>query len=308
MKIKNEEVSIKVGNKEHKFTNMILNNYLDLFADNFIEFKDKGLPYCLISFTKTNYNIDEDSTSMQYDLILQLNLDEETEILTERSVINKYCYTQEQAGGATIQDFVGSTVKSIGFANYNYDINDYEIYAYLDVTRYNIIIQENQPFVVSRTDKIESDMQFWASSNLIKGPIHLTKRGMLNVLGYDYNRIIPKLYSIGLGVLPYTLNKEYLAEELTIQKTGLGTIEINNQIETGYTKDLFFSNDLYMNDSLVLKKPNYPFLIYKFKLYEETFPNPEEAAVYVDTNKYYVQYQEIKKYGDINLKIKYERG
>lgn len=308
MKIKNEEVSIKIGNKEHKFTNMILNNYLDLFANNFINFKDKGLPYCLISFTKTNYNIDESSTSMKYDLILQLNLDEETEILTERSVINKYCYTQEQPGEATVQDFVGNTVKSIGFANYNYDVSDYEIYAYLDVTRYNIMIQENQPFIVSRTDKIESDMKFWASSNSIKGPIHLTKRGALNVLGYDYNRIIPKLYSIGLGVLPYTLNKEYLAEDLVIQKTDLGTIEINNQIQTGYTENLFFSNALHMSDSLVLKQPNYPLLIYKFKLYEETFPDPEEPAIYVDTNKYYVQYQELKKYGNIDLKIKYERG
>lgn len=49
MKIENKEIGIKIGDKELKFTNMILNSYLDLFADSFIEFKNKDLPYCLLN-------------------------------------------------------------------------------------------------------------------------------------------------------------------------------------------------------------------------------------------------------------------
>ena len=46
MKVKNLEVGIKIGNKQHKFTNLILNKYLDLFAYSFLEFKDKNLDFC----------------------------------------------------------------------------------------------------------------------------------------------------------------------------------------------------------------------------------------------------------------------
>lgn len=308
MKIKNEEVGIKIGNKEHKFRNMIMDTYLDVFAENFTNFKYKGLPYCLISFTKLNYGMNEQSTSMEYDVTLELSLDDDYETITPQGVVNKYYYRNEEAESPMIKDFIGKTIKSIGFADYNYETHELSLRAYLDVSRYNITIQENQPLIISRVDKITTDLNFWASSNLIKGPIHLTKNGILDMVGYNYNRIIPKLYSIGFGILPYTINKEYLAENLIIQKTGTGIIEINNQLDTGYRKNLYFSDDLYMSDNLLLKQANYPFLIYKFKLYEETYPDPEEDVVLVDTQRYYTQYQELRKYGKINLKIKYERG
>ena len=38
MKIQNKEIDIKIGKKELKFTNMILDSYLDLFANSFISF------------------------------------------------------------------------------------------------------------------------------------------------------------------------------------------------------------------------------------------------------------------------------
>ena len=43
MKIKNESVTIKIGNKERSFHNLILNSYIDLFADSFLKFKNKLL-------------------------------------------------------------------------------------------------------------------------------------------------------------------------------------------------------------------------------------------------------------------------
>ena len=73
MKVKNLEVSIKVGNKQHKFTNLILNKYLDLFADSFLEFKDKNLDFCCVNLTNEKTLVTAESTEMPFDTILEFN-------------------------------------------------------------------------------------------------------------------------------------------------------------------------------------------------------------------------------------------
>ena len=150
MKIQNKEIGIKIGDKELKFTNMILNSYLDLFADSFVEFKNKDLPYCLVNFNNIN-NITEDSTEMNYDLILEADFNKNIEVLSPISITNKYYYRNPQVGQEW-EAYIGKPIISIGFANYDYILNKYIIYAYLDISNYNIIIQENQPITISRID------------------------------------------------------------------------------------------------------------------------------------------------------------
>ena len=195
MKIENKEIGIKIGDKELKFTNMILNSYLNLFADSFNSFKNKDLPYCLISFNTLN-NITEYSTEMSYDLILEAEFNKNIEVLSPTSIINKYYYRTPQVGQEW-GSFIGQQILNIGFANYDYVTNKYEIYAFLDVSNYNIIVQDKQPIIISRTDKITSDMNLWTNSSKIKAPYHLSMRGMLNYEGMEYFRSIPKLHSIG---------------------------------------------------------------------------------------------------------------
>lgn len=309
MKIENKEIGIKIGNKERKFTNMILDSYLDLFASSFLEFQNKDLPYCLVNFTKNNTNINEQSTEMQYDTILEADLLQNVEILTDNSIINKYYYRSPLAMEKDLSEFSGQQIRQLGFANYDYNLSKYVIYAYIDVSKYNIIIQDNQPVVISRVDKITSDMNLWKSDKRIKAPVHLTMRAMNTYLGMEYTQIKPKLYSVGFGVLPYTLNKEFLIEDLTIEKTETGTIQINNVLETEYNPNtLFFSDDLKMSDDLLLRKPSYDLLIYKFKLYKETYPDLESPPVLVDTGMWYTQYKKLSKYGKIKLSVKYERS
>ena len=50
MKIKNENVCIQVGKKKIELHNLILNSYLDLFAESFLKFKNKAMYYCYIKF------------------------------------------------------------------------------------------------------------------------------------------------------------------------------------------------------------------------------------------------------------------
>lgn len=307
MKIENKEIGIKIGDKELNFTNMILNSYLDLFADSFIEFKNKDLPYCLINFNNIN-NITENSTEMNYDLILEADFNKNIEVLSPTSIINKYYYRNPQVGQGW-SSYIGKPIISIGFANYDYTLNKYVIYAYLDVSNYNIIVQENQPIIISRIDKITSDMKLWGNSSKIKAPYHLSMRGMLNYEGMEYFRTIPKLYSVGFGVLPYTLNKEYLVEDLTIQRENTGIVKIQDVLEAQYRANTkYFNADIYFNNDWYFQEPTYNYMIYKFKLYKETYPNPEEDPVWVDTGLFYTQYKKIEKSGKLNLSIKYERS
>lgn len=308
MKVENKEIGIKIGKKELKFTNIILDSYLDLFANSFINFKTKDLPYCLVNFTHYDNEIDKTSTEMNYDLVLEADSNQNIEILAENAITNKYYYKTPLVGQEW-NTYKNMAIIDIGFANYDYELNKYVIYAYLDVSKYNIVVQESQPIVISRIDQITSDMKMWTNSTQIVAPYHLTNKGKLNLKGHEYQSIIPKLYSIGFGVLPYTLNKEYIAEELDIQKTGIGEIKINNTLEVPYKPNAkYFNTDIYFNNNWYFEEPSYSYLIYKFKLYIETYPNPEELPVLEDTGMFYLQYKENSKNGKINLSIKYERS
>ena len=307
MKIQNKEIGIKIGDKELKFTNMILNSYLDLFADSFVEFKNKDLPYCLVNFNNIN-NITEDSTEMNYDLILEADFNKNIEVLSPISITNKYYYRNPQVGQEW-EAYIGKPIISIGFANYDYILNKYIIYAYLDISNYNIIIQENQPITISRIDKITSDMNLWVNNSKIKAPYHLSMRGMLNYEGMEYFRTIPKLYSVGFGVLPYALNKEYLVDDFTIQKENTGIVKIQDVLEAQYKASTkFFNTDIYFDNNWHFQECTYNYMIYKFKLYKEIYTNPEEDPIWVDTGLFYTQYKEAEKNGKINLSVKYERS
>lgn len=297
MKIKNEEVSVKIGNKTKVFTNLIMNSYLDLFADSFLNFKSKNLPYCLVNFTKGNSDIDKDSIKMQYDTILEADFASNIETLTENNIINKYFYQSPVADYPYLQDFQGKQIMQLGFANWDDAKQDYVLYAYLDISKYNITIQENQPIIISRVDKISSDMNFWGNDNKLKAPYHLTGRGLLELQGMDYSNIYPKLYSIGFGIFPYKYIDEYLLENLNIEKTGTGEITI-----TGINNN-FAKPDLYPKESTA------NLLIYKFKMFREYYEDPMLPPILEDTGLFYVQYKELNRYGVIDkLKIKYERG
>lgn len=308
MKVKNLEVGIRIGNKQRKFTNLILNNYLDLFANSFKEFASKELTHCVVNITKTNTKIDETSTTMNFNTLIEGTMQE---VLTDNSILNKYSYTEKQTAYNynPISSYKGQTIKEIGFGMYDYNLNAFVMYAYINVSKYNIVIQEKQPVIISRIDKIVSDMEFWSNSTKIKTPYHLTGDGIHEILGMEYERIFPKLYSLGFGILPYKYLKEYLVENLNISKTGIGEITIDNNFQNFANNSLYPSKTLYPNKKLYPQKATANLLMYKFKMYRETFPDPEGPPVLIDTGLFYVQYKKLERFGVINnLKIKYERS
>lgn len=308
MQIKNLEIGIKIGKKQRKFTNLILNSYLDLFANSLLDFQSKEMTYCVVNITKAKSEIDENSSTMNFDVLMENRAEE---VLTENTVLNKYSYTEENTvyGYSQISSFAGQAIKEIGFGVYDWDNNSFIMYAYLDVSKYNITIQSGQPIIISRIDKVSSDMKFWSNSINIKAPYHLTVDGLHLIQGMNYQRILPKLYSVGFGILPYLYIDEYLVEDLEIEKTGTGEITVNG-INSNFVKDdLFPRPDLYPSPILYPQTPTANLLIYKFKMYKEVYEDPMLPPVLEDTGLYYVQYKELDRFGLIeNLKIKYERG
>lgn len=223
MKIKNESVTIKIGNKQRTFQNLILNDYIDLYADSFLSFKDKFLAYCFIKLD-TMQEIDEEATEMEYDIVLENYLRDFEEIFTENTIINKYNYkniVQNKIG-----DLKGHKITGLGFGLWDTETDNYKLFAFLDVSNYNIVIQDNQDVSVSRIDKVTSDLKFYCDDNSIKYPLHLTTKGKVETKANDYDTVFPKLYSIGLGTLYNQIEKEILIEDLDFKKESLGVLKI----------------------------------------------------------------------------------
>ena len=333
MKIKNESITIKIGNKEKSFHNLILNSYIDLFADSFLNFKNKLLTYCYIKFDTTQV-IDENSTTMEYDTILETNFYKTKETFSENNIINDYIYDVPVMDQKEIADFTGHKITGIGFGDY--DGNKYILYAFLDVSKYQIIVQEGQEVVISRKDKITSDLQFYSPFSDVRYPTHLTTRGIIEKIGMEYNEIFSQLYSVGFGTLYSKIDTEEIpVAELDFKKEDIGVVTlIGAQDYAVYPSiDLFPSSELYPGRSSEgLKKLEIPdrgegeypssllfpstelypkqsspkYVIYKFKLYRRRYEG--ELEIVEDTGLYYYQAQKVDGTGAIKLTIKYERG
>ena len=332
MKIKNESVCIQVGKKKIELHNLILNSYLDLFAESFLKFKNKAMYYCYIKFD-TDQEIDIDSRTMQYDTIYECDFYKISETYTENYIINNYLYDKEMVEQPLISDFVGHKITGIGFGDYNYDTNQYEIYAFLNVSEYDIYVQEGEEIVISRKDKISTDLKFYSNSSEVKYPTHLTIRGVLEVQGNDFNTVYSELYSVGFGTLYNIMQEEVKVEDLDFKKIGIGLVglegakdyavypnstlfpsstlfpgrkieglqklQIKNEGEGLYPSLLLFPGQTYP------QKATCRWVIYKFKLYRKRYEGEEE--IIEDTGLYYYQSQMTNLIGDIKLKIKYER-
>ena len=308
MKVSNEFIRIRTGSKEKIFRNLILNNYLKLYTDSFLQFKDKTLNACLINFTHDN-QITEDSTSMQYDLPIIADSRDIFQKNSPTQITTEYYYRRQISGediylSSDYKKWFGSTIKDIGFAHYDYGTQEYTLYAYLDVSAYNVVLQENQPLAVVRQDKVTSDYDFWSNSPRVNAPFHLSADGFKDMIGFEATYYYPRLYSIGFGELPYSLQKEYLVNELDIHQNK-NIITIDGVLGNYLSDTLYMSPDILMSEDLFMREATWRYLSYVFHLW--TRENPE-TDTYIDSGLNYVQYIELRQHGKIDLSIRYERN
>ena len=197
MRIRNDLVSIKIGKKQYDFNNLILNEYLNRFAKSQLDkdkirliANDKELSYCLLKFdTPLEINEDVELDNEDFDVVLLEGASNIIKDISENEITIKYTYKSDWHWGnynsgtgnlnnqKTIKDYYGRKITAIGFNSYFGLTTNMawraRVCAVLDVSNYNIYLQKNQDFTITRKDIISSDAKFWSNSSKVKGPIHL---------------------------------------------------------------------------------------------------------------------------------------
>jgi len=342
MKIKNELVSFKIGDKQYDFNNLILNEYLKRFViaqlskDNITKTSiERALNYCLIKFESPfetiNGNVELKENDFDICLIPEVKHEQE---INENQIIVQYKYEMQEnttiidykkniisiPNEIVLSNYYNKKITAIGFASNILDDNIAPVCAVLDTSNYNIYLQENQEFVITRRDIITTDALFYTNNkNKVPGPAHLAPYGIAQILNIDnsinwgnFNRQgYGILHSIGLSSYTDYIDKEFIiGEDIQVEQNGT---ELNIKgIENYLSIDspLFCSEDIYASTNLYATKSKYKYVILKYKVYQQVYTGDFANVISTptDTGYYYYQAIPIDKFGKMNLKIKYERG
>lgn len=303
-----------------------------------------SLSYCLIKFDEPLEDIKNNSVfyNADFDICIEINTRRSVETLQKLQTINQnqvtvqYTYeTDNYMYGVTwdykkntntdiqISDYYGKKITAIGFNSYYLDSStdssfDFEIpvCSILDTSNYNIYLQENQNLTITRKDIITTDALFYSNNkDKVPGPAHLAPLGIplsneegdtghyFNDFGYGI------LYSVGLSSYSDYIDKEFIiGQDIEVEENGteLNIKGLENYLATD--NSLFPSNNIYPSAGLYPIKTNYKYVILKYKTWQMVDSEDGTTEILVDTGYYYYQAFPIDKFGELDLKIKYERG
>ena len=316
MKIKNELVSLKIGNKQYDFKNLILDEYLKRFILRQLDTTTlRYIPYqimlntILLKFDTPFENLSPQSEIFpeNFDIAFIGGCKSVITIASPSIITTKYTYDMEnfiydynkkKGGNLPFEDYYGKKIVAIGFSSYFASFtNKNKVCAILDTSNYNIYMQANQKLECTRKDTISTDALFWSSDDRIKAPVHLSPYGGEPLLYQDpypgfreedkkiFNArsAMPTkgvLYSIGLSSYIDYIDKEFVIgkDVIAVQNgTELSIQSINNDFN--FEKELHPNNLIYPSANLYPIKSNYKYVIFKYKVYQEI-----EKGVYGEDN------------------------
>ena len=322
MKIKNELVSLKIGNKQYDFKNLILDEYLKRFILRQLDTTTlRYIPYqimlntILLKFDTPFENLSPQSEIFpeNFDIAFIGGCKSVITIASPSIITTKYTYDMEnfiydynkkKGGNLPFEDYYGKKIVAIGFSSYFASFtNKNKVCAILDTSNYNIYMQANQKLECTRKDTISTDALFWSSDDRIKAPVHLSPYGGEPLLYQDpypgfreedkkiFNArsAIPTkgvLYSIGLSSYTDYIDKEFvIGKDVIVVQNGteLSIQSINNDFN--FEKELHPNNLIYPSANLYPIKSNYKYVIFKYKVYQEI-----EKGVYDEDNNLNFEY------------------
>lgn len=344
MRIKNEYIRIKSGNKTFDLNNYIYNDYLSLYS-------------------KTQYELDEEdpigvSEEQNKKRLIDcfIKFDESLEDITnatindfqvETTIGNNYCnassniinmnyeyffndnsYDLETQNLINIEDYYGKKITALGFGNFE------NIYACLDVSNYDIYVLEGEDLYIARKDIITTEADCYDYDF----PVHLSPLGdsinsVYNSGLNDYEPKYAKLYSVGFSKTKGILDEEYVVgEDIDIKiesDTSFGfnlrkgedvSIYPGNDLYTSeslypmpfYVKtEIYPQNDLYTSDSLYPSDSNYKYIFFKYRLYLVHWNGVSPREGYFEIkylDEYYTMYLENNTKGLFEIVEKIERS
>lgn len=328
-KIKNVSVDIKIGKREYKLKNLILdtllNNYAKSLSTEFYNNQNKILSECCVSFSKKVISNNTILQAKDFDICI-LNKTFNT-VCNGTRITNKYvCTTENNAifdykkmEQSSINQYVGNKIYFLGFT-YWFEPSS-EILAILDVSNYDIYIYENEEITITRLDEINTDAIFTSFHDNVKGPIHLLPDGIegilpLQILWNEDNTQSITIYNNAYAKLEKVSFANKIGEHELETEIGLNYSVLNNifTIKNIICPKLIFPNpNLFPSADLYTLVQYYKYINLHFKLYQKmaegTFDDYELVETY--TGAEYMQtfhLKEIEKEGNLEIKIKYERG
>lgn len=329
-KVKNVCVNIKIGKKEFTFKNLILDTLLCDYVNTLIygSFPLKNLEICCIKFSELK-NI-APSTFLQtnaFDITMDHIHGNNIKVeATPHRIIHTYTYYSEnnsfydpsKGEKVDISKYNGKKIYYLGFSDTPY--RGGSIYAILDVSNYDIYMQDGEELKITRIDEVSTDAIFTSLHEKVQAPVHLYPDGIQGIFPLQvlwskdhmsgmniYNNAYAKLTNFGFGNTPNNIDIEYDIA---------GNYEINDNVfsikNIWSPKGLYPSNDLYPSNEIFPDDHPYKYLILRFKLFQfvadddATYENPSYVNKF--TGAEYLQAIPIDKMGSVNFNIKYERG
>lgn len=326
MKVINESVVLKKGSKIYEFKNLIMDCYLEKFAEAQLLSENHNnianqlsLPSVAIKFD-VPLDVEEDSLYYgdDFDVFSFSAMDNQVQqTISNQQITIQYKYPLEQQvltmvegslSQTTLSSFAGRKITAIAFFPIWMCIMATGVYriparAILDVSAQNIYIEENMPLSITRKDTITTDAEFYSPFNSVKGFVHLIpdKNGLTSYAQYRQFGI---LESIGITNNPRRLDNELvIGEDVTVTRNGnkITFSEIANDFNP---RKIFPGPRIFPGLGIYPLKSSYKYFFLKYKVLEA--PN----GTYVDSGKYYYA---IKKVDFIksdwwNIEIDYERG
>lgn len=342
MKIKNEQVILRIGNKKYEFQNLILDEYLKRFArrqqdkDKLNLLKNKTeLNCCLLKFDTPIESLSETSQLVNEDFDICIDISTFTQQISQKqvSIVYNYdsnfiMYDYNKSGKLDIKDYYGRQITAIGF-NSTYLRNSIaeEVYvcAVLDTSNYNIYLQEKQEISITRKDIIETDAIFSSNDkSKIPGPVHLAPFGVPQLIyqpniynneGNSWHSYKDAgygiLYSVGLSSYSDYIDKEFIiGEDVFVENNGTEITIKGIENYLNLDNPVFSDESLYPSDSIYPIKANYKYIILKYKVWQNVHSGDFDNVITTttDTGCFYYMAIPINKFGKSDLTIKYERG
>lgn len=307
MKIKNDFIKIKIGEKEYEFRNLIFNEYLQRIATRQTKLgnswtvtkDDIELNYLSLKLDEPFNNVTPDkkinvnNMDISYFDVVDIRLK-----TSEKSIQIQYTYKLgydfatyygrvDKQNNTLISfnglsEYKGRKIAGIGFQTWFVALSDLDLnlMAYLDVSEQNIYIQENQDIIITRQDTFSTDAKFYSNDKEISYPLHLAPISNIDIYKpvfvdtqdnsytYQVDKATATLYSVGFSNRIDKIEKEFI-----MGKDFTPVIEGNKlkikDIENKYFKRLLQpSQNIFPLINLYPSQENFKYIIYKYKLYE----------------------------------------
>lgn len=316
MKVENKYVEIKVGNKTFIRKNMLMDIYLErIFNSQLdIDHDTSAIDSCFIKFDKDMGSVypNNELNYQDFDVIF---LNSTKDIVVGENRFEKMSETNKN----NIKIIYRFNNEGIYYSNNEYrTMNDFEvfnnhkitaiafgngtdIFAFLDTSNMNIVVNPSEEISITRVDVFKSD-------GICKGfdyPLHLVNDSAHYDTEYqqisEYETLTietrSQLYSVGFGSYEGVMEEEYLIDNLPYSRSYFDiTFDIIHERKHGIGP----SNNLRLG--FYPKKDTSKYVILKYRLYRHYSDNTNE---YLD--EYYTMNYKNNKRLIMNINLKIER-